>query len=137
MTGQGGQLWALHQFIRHQGDVFLKPTGSESVVHQTKLRAASPSLEANLQRRDQTQQERIAQEFQVVANPLGADVRAQRESGLFRQGGCPRSLTGIAANQPEQFFQEILIPFPPALADSQIVLNDSFDHRLVEMIGQL
>ena len=22
MTGQGGQLWALRQFIRHQGDVF-------------------------------------------------------------------------------------------------------------------
>lgn len=60
-------------------DVLLEPTRPEAVIYQAELRTAAPALEADLQGRDQLQQQRIAQEFQVVGNALGTDL-APREN---------------------------------------------------------
>ena len=136
VAGQGAEFRTGRQLARRQRYRFLQPGGAQAVIGQAELGAAPLPLEADLQRRNEPQQQGVGQEAQVMRHPLAADVGGQRQASLFRERRRRRRLSGVAAGQPEYLLQQRRVASPAAVAVPQVVLNDPPDHRFVQLVGQ-
>ncbi len=49
------------------------------------------------------------------------------------ENALPRRLPRISTAEPEHFFEQFFIPFLPARAHAEIMLDGSFDYRFVKV----
>lgn len=61
----------------------------------------------------------------------------ERRTDLVGENRGSWSLPRVAARQAEDFFQQVRIPFPAALADPEIMLDDPSDDGVVELVSHL
>lgn len=127
----------LFQLGRVRGNLFVEPGRAEGMIAQADLGLALPAFETQLHGRNESEKRGVVQKSPVRGDPLRAHVGAERRAEFLRKQCHPRSLTRITAAEAKEFFKQMTIPLPAALARSQIVEDDPPDHCFVQMFRDL
>jgi hypothetical protein len=72
-----------------------------------------------------------------MQDALGSDICIKCPLRLPGEKLSPRRLTNVATGEPENLLQKGSVPFPAAIPQSQIVLNDSLDDRFIQLIRKV
>lgn len=86
-----------------------EPAPAQPLVDHAELGWATLLLEPDLERLDQSQEERALEEVEVAQDALPADVPGERVLDVGDQRRLRRCLAGIAAAEPERLFEELPI----------------------------
>lgn len=107
------------------------------MVAQAEFVVSLSLFHADFQRRNEPQQHSPIKKAQIGQDTLPSDVRIESLPDFWNKDGLSRRLSRISTRQAEYFFKELRVALLSALAYPQIVLNGSFDYRLIEVIRKL
>jgi len=134
MTREVSEVLGPSQAFLVEGNFLLKPARAQAVINETNLVPPLLSLQAQLQGSHQLDQHGPVKEPQVAQHSVPSDVGAEHLFQLTDQYSLGSCLSRVAAGKSEDLLQQGSIASSSALAEPQIVRDDSPDHVFVQLV---